>query len=156
MALTLLYLPFLIAASSPVVSVLVPGVLDAQVIQQPAYSPGYVSRIPGVITQLYPAAQFGVIGLLAHNGDVGREFYNLYPGMVVTIAKGDMTTRNYTVIQVDEWQVVPDGLMDADGSILSESSVFVKYYTGGDHVTFQTCIDRNGISAWGRLFVVAR
>ena len=33
--------------------------------------------------------------------------------------------------------------------------MFKRVYAGDRHVTFQTCIQEEGISSWGRLFVVA-
>lgn len=39
--------------------------------------------------------------------------------------------------------------------ILTAEQMFRKVYTGERHVTFQTCIAANGISAWGRIFVIA-
>ena len=39
--------------------------------------------------------------------------------------------------------------------VLSAAEMFTKVYTGQYHVTLQTCIARDGISSWGRYFVIA-
>lgn len=49
------------------VSVTVANVLSLPVEQQPAGQPGYVSTDPDVATQFSMAAQYGTVGLLAHN-----------------------------------------------------------------------------------------
>jgi hypothetical protein len=36
---------------------------------------------------------------------------------------------------------------------LTAEQVFKKVYTGERRVKFQTCIEANGVSTWGRLFV---
>ena len=38
---------------------------------------------------------------------------------------------------------------------LTADQMFKRVYTGDRHITFQTCIFAEGISSWGRLFVVA-
>ena len=69
-------------------------------------------------------------------------------------------TQTYRITQIDSLQALEPNnpsskFKDANGTLLSASEVFAKYYTGSDHVTFQTCIAKDNISSWGRLFVVA-
>ena len=61
----------------------VAGVLTLPVIQQPHGNAGYVSPLDGEITQFGMAAQFGNVGLLAHNHLSGRLFSQLAVGQEV-------------------------------------------------------------------------
>lgn len=141
--------------------VYVPGVLALPVKQQPANNPAYVSSEAGVATQFQMAAQFGITGLLAHNTLAGIQFFNLTAGQEVHIIYGDGADRRYTVTQVYRFQALepnnPAGsFVDlSSGAVLTAADVFEQVYTGSEHVTFQTCIDHNGLSSWGRMFVVA-
>ena len=45
--------------------------------------------------------------------------------------------------------------MADDSGRLTTAEVFTKMYTGGDRVTFQTCIVVDGNTSWGLLFVIA-
>ena len=147
-------------AASPA-GVYVENIVADQVVQQPASDPNYVSLSSNVITQFATAAQFGVTGLLAHNNLAGSAFFKLTVNQVVVVVFGDGSTRSYKITQMDQLQALEPNnpssqFQNAAGSILSASDVFVQYYTGSDHVTFQTCIAQNGISSWGRLFIVAQ
>ena len=43
----------------------------------------------------------------------------------------------------------------ASAEYLSAGDVFNRYYTGSYPLILQTCIEQNGDSFWGRLFLVA-
>ena len=141
--------------------VYVPDVLALRVEQQPADDPTSVSPAPDVATQFQSAAAFGVTGLLAHNTSSGALFFSLASGQAVRIVYGDGATTPYRVTRIYRFQAVePDNassdLIDlSTGATLSPSAVFDLVYTGEDHVTFQTCIAQDGLSNWGRLFVIA-
>jgi hypothetical protein len=43
-----------------------------------------------------------------------------------------------------------------DGSeTISSTEMFNRAYGGSFHLTFQTCIERDGNSSWGRIFIIA-
>jgi hypothetical protein len=140
--------------------VYVPGVLALRVVQQAAgaYS---VDLTPGRATQFSAASAYGVTGLLADNVASGVLFYSLSPGQEVTLIYGDGAQRRYQVDGISRYQALSptDPYSDfvdlASGARLSATTLFSQMYSGGDKVTFQTCLAQDGIMAWGRLFVTA-
>jgi len=141
--------------------VYVPGVLANRVVLQSADNPGYVAPVEGVVTQFSMAAQYGTIGLLAHNYLAGENFFNLMPGQEVRIIYGDGTISTYTISSINSYQALdPYGtggsFIDLNtGVTYTAGEMFALYYQGGDHMTFQTCILQGGNSSWGRLFITA-
>lgn len=141
--------------------VYVPSVLALPVRQQPADNPTYVSPEAGTATQFASAAALGVTGLLAHNYLAGAEFFKLAAGQDVQIVYGDGAVKLYRVTAIYRYQALDpyspysDFVDLSTGETKSVGEVFTQVYTGGDHVTFQTCIANNGNPSWGRLFVIA-
>ncbi|HVN56055.1 MAG TPA: hypothetical protein VMT46_17110 [Anaerolineaceae bacterium] len=141
--------------------VYVAGILALPVIQQPANSPYYVESRPGVATQFEMASSFQVIGLLAHNDLAGSEFFQLQAGEEVDIVYGDGQIARFHVSRIDQYQALDptstsSRFVDlATDENVSAADVFVREYTTAGQVTFQTCITRDGIPSWGRLFVIA-
>jgi hypothetical protein len=135
--------------------------LALQVVQQPEGNPGYVSTQPGTATQFGLAAQYGVTGLLAHNSSSGESFFGLQEGEQVAIIYGDGARKHYQVEEILQFQALQPYSTSSDfvdlltGDLLTASKLFKLVYTGGDQVTFQTCIYQDGIPTWGRLFVIA-
>ena len=88
-------------------------------------------------------------------------FYSLATGQEVTLIYGDGAQRRYIVDAVARYQALSptdpysDFLDLATGSQVSSTAVFTQMYSGGDKVTFQTCLAQDGIMMWGRLFVTA-
>lgn len=147
--------------STMVRGVYVPGVMALRVKQQPAGNAGYVSSAAGVATQFGMAADMGVTGLLAHNFAAGKTYSNLAIGNEVKVVYGDGSVKNYIVSAIYKYQALdpnnPYGdLVDlSTGVQMPVADVFNAVYGGSDHVTFQTCIAKDGNASWGRLFVVA-
>ncbi len=141
--------------------VYVPGAFAFPVRQQPADNPVYVSAENGVVTQFAAAAALGVTGLLAHNYLAGADFFQLTEGQDVQIVNGDGTVKLYRVTGLYRYQALDpyspySSFVDlSTGETKPVGEVFNGVYGGSDHVTFQTCIENNGISSWGRLFVIA-
>ena len=142
--------------------VYVPGVLALPIVQQPVGNPGYVSQKIEEITQFNMAADAGVVGLLAHNHLSGATFTNLVVGHEVRLIYGDGAVEYFVVDQVLQYQALqpysPNSeFRDLETNVtISANQLFGKVYRGERHVTFQTCIDANGNSSWGRLFIVAQ
>jgi hypothetical protein len=142
--------------------VYIPNVLAFAVVQQPVDQAGYVSSKAGEITQFRMPTQFGNVGLLAHNDLCGRYFFQFAIGQEARLVYGDGSVEYFVITQVLRYQAFqPDSPYSdfrdlSSGEILTAEQVFRKAYTGERHVTFQTCIAADGISGWGRIFVIAK
>jgi hypothetical protein len=130
--------------------------------QQPAGKPGYVASTDNILTQFGLASQHGTIGLLAHNYLAGARFFNFSSGQSVYIVFGDGTVQEFEVTEIRRFQAKQPNsafsdFLDLDQANveLSVESLFYQIYQAEDQVVFQTCIEKDGISTWGRLFVIA-
>ncbi len=149
--------------ASQVVGVFVPQKLSLPVFQQPAGDTSYVSTQPNTVTQFAVTNAYGTIGLLAHNFLSGSEFFELNRGDTVYVVYGNGRTEEYVVSRVDRFQALSPtdiysnfvDLANPGGANLSSTQVFYREYANGNQVVFQTCIDSNGDSSWGRLFITA-
>lgn len=144
------------------VGVYVPLTLSLPVVQQPSGQPVYVSERPGIVTQFGMAAQYGTIGLLAHNTLAGSEFYKLKKGQQVVLVYGDGKTRSYAITAVRHFQALQPNSpysdfvsLEGDSQKITSADLFSQMYSQGNQLVFQTCIDQNGNSSWGRLFITA-
>ena len=141
--------------------VYVPDVLALPVMQQPVGSAGYVSPKEGEVTQFGMAAQFGNVGLLAHNHLSGKLFSQLAVGQEVRLVYGNGTVEYFVITQILQYQALePTSQYSSfrdltNNEILSAEQMFNKVYRGDRHVTFQTCIANAQSLSWGRLFVMA-
>ena len=141
--------------------VYVSNVLALPVVQQPSGNAGYVSSNDGQATQFAMASQFGNVGLLAHNYLSGKSFSQLTVGQEVRLVYGDGRVEYFIVAEVLQYQALqPNSPWSSfrgihDNTTLTAEQMFKRVYAGDRHVTFQTCIQAEGISSWGRLFVVA-
>lgn len=148
-------------SSSQILGVYVPDVLALKVGQQPSNQGGYVTGQPGQVTQFRLAQQRGVAGFLAHNYLSGEEFYDLWPGMPVYLIYGDGYMQKYIVISRSPFQKLSPGhprsnyIDISTGEVRTTLQVFNQFYTGDHHLTFQTCLEAEGLSNWGLFFVVA-
>ena len=132
------------------------------IVQQPSGKPNYVSKKAGEITQFASAADYGNIGLLAHNFLSGKSFFQLHMGQEVHIEYSDGTTEVFVVTEILRYQALEPkspfssfrNLSNTD-EVLSTQQMFERAYGGDRHITFQTCIARYGNASWGRLFVMA-
>src|SRR5215216_1750258 len=141
--------------------VYVPDVLALPVTQQPAGNAGYVSGKEGEVTQFGMAAQFGNIGLLAHNHLSGKLFPHLAVGQEVRLVYGNGTVEYFVITQILQYQALqPTSQYStfrdlSNDDQLTAEQVFRKIYTGDRRVIFQTCIAGPTSASWGRLFVIA-
>ena len=139
----------------------VPNVLALPVIQQPSGNFGYVSNNDEQITQFGMASQYGNVGLLAHNYLSGKVFSRLVVGQEVRLVYGNGKVEYFFVKEVLQYQALQPNSQSSsfrnlnDNTVLTVEQMFKRVYMGDRHVTFQTCIDAEGISSWGRLFVIA-
>jgi hypothetical protein len=142
--------------------VYVPGVLALPIVQQPTGHPGYVSSNEGEVTQFNMATEVGNVGLLAHNYLSGEEFTKLSPGQEVRLIYGDGKVEYYIVDQVLQYQALQpyspySEFRNLETQItITAEELFRQVYRGSRHITFQTCIEADGNSSWGRLFIIAK
>jgi len=141
--------------------VYIPGFMALPIVQQPYGNTGFVSQQPGTVTQFQLPNRYGVIGLLAHNYLSGQEFYRLVEGLKVVLVNGDGSLNNYRITEVVQFQKVTPGsnwshyINLETGERLTTYDVFSQFYQGEHHLTFQTCLERDGLETWGLRFVVA-
>lgn len=141
--------------------VYVTDTLALPVVQQPHENAGYVSTQADVTTQFRMASLYGTVGLLAHNYLAGKYFPDLRVGQEVRLIYGDGHIDYFEVSAILKYQALQPSNpyssfrnLDNDETLTAEE-LFKQVYSGAQHVTFQTCIQANGDSSWGRLFVIA-
>jgi hypothetical protein len=141
--------------------VYIPDVLALPIVQQPAGNAGYVSTEDGKLTQFGMASQFGNIGLLAHNHLSGKSFSQLAVGQEVRLVYGNGKVEYFVITEVLQYQALQPTSpyssfhnLNKDETLTAEQ-MFKRVYFGDHHLTFQTCIAKDGNSSWGRLFVIA-
>lgn len=145
--------------TSHLVGIYVNNTLALRVVQQAStYS---VSSLANTVTQFNLAANFGSIGLLAHNYLSGSYFSKLADGTEIILIFGDGSTKTYQVERIKKYQALsPDDLdsdfvnLDNPSAIISGDQVIKETYGTGELV-LQTCIEENGNLTWGRLFIIA-
>jgi hypothetical protein len=139
----------------------VPGLFAAVVAQQPEGDRAFVSADENTLTQFGLASRYGSIGLLAHNSVAGKNFFLLEDGQVFYLVYGDGSLKAFHVTRLMHAQALdPQNIrshfIDLDeGGILSADRLFNEVYDRPGNVILQTCIEANGESSWGRLFVIA-
>jgi hypothetical protein len=132
-----------------------------RVVEQPANNPNFVSSIEGVATQFALANKYSTIGFLAHNFLSGKYFFDMNLGDIVQVIYGDGKIDQFRVTHIFQFQALQPNSPKSqfvdlqNGEKLSSTQLFEKMYTGKKHITFQTCIQKDGIDSWGRLFLIA-
>lgn len=132
------------------------------VVQQPSGNPGYVSTTSETVTQFGLATSYGSTGLLAHNYLAGKYFSSISSGATITVIFGDGSKKNYTVSEVRQYQALDPTNIYSNFVNLSDSSkklsstdVFNQTFGKSGALVLQTCINKDGNSSWGRLFIIA-
>jgi len=145
-----------------IVGVYSPQLFSLQVHQQPANNPGFVSSLPGVVTQFSMASSYGSTGLLAHNTVSGAIFYDLIVGQLILLVYGDGSLEHYRVVGLSSFQALSPSSpysdfidLDTAGSRLDASQLFNRIYSVQDQLVLQTCLANDGNPNWGRFFVSA-
>lgn len=128
------------------------------IVQQPENDAKFVSTDASVVTQFGMAAKAGNVGLLAHNYLAGKSFVNVKQGDQIVLVYGNGRTETFLVESILQYQDLPYGMykdLNTQAN-LGTGELFNAVYGGAYHLTLQTCIESNGNSAWGRLFIIAR
>ena len=104
--------------------------------------------------------QTGNEGLIAHNYLAGGQFFDLKIGDIAEVVLGDGTVIEFEIYDIQDYQALSPNSPTSDfldletGEKLSASDLFYRVYGGNLTLTFQTCINRNNLSTWGRTFVI--
>jgi hypothetical protein len=139
------------------------GIFAAPIVQQPSSAPGFVSTNSEAATQFGMAAQYGTIALLAHNYLLGEQFFSVQNGKILSLVYGDGHALTYRVKQVLKFQALTPSspysnfvdLDDPNVGQITATDLFYRVYTNDGTLVLQTCIEAEGNSSWGRLFVIA-
>ena len=147
--------------SNQVTGIYAEGTLAYAVRRQPAGDAAYVSEAADEVTQFGLAAQYGTQAFLAHNYLAGASFFQLSVGQIISVVYGDGSTANFRIEAIHRYQALsPDSTqsrfldLETDEEI-STSTLFHSVYNNDNALVLQTCINQDGISTWGRLFVEA-
>ncbi|UYN90493.1 MAG: hypothetical protein KIT08_04445 [Anaerolineales bacterium] len=143
------------------VGVYVQGQFQYPVVQQPSSDPAWVTSNFGEVTNFRIVRQHtGNEGLIAHNYLAGGSFYNLQPGDIAELVMGDGTVVEFEIYEIHSFQALSPNSALSDflnldtGEKLTASDLFYRVYGGNMTLTFQTCINRDNISTWGRTFII--
>ncbi|MEA5077501.1 MAG: sortase [Anaerolineaceae bacterium] len=145
-----------------IVGIYVEDTFASPIVQQPNGNAAYVSTQDNIVTQFSTASQYGSIGLVAHNNLAGEKFSDLKVGDRAVLVYGDGTKLTYEITEIDAYQALSpnspySNFVDVNHTdvTLSVSDMFMKIYNPDDRLILQTCIAKEGVESWGRLFVVA-
>ena len=137
------------------------GLFADVITHQPAGNFGYVDAKPGDVTLFHLAEENKTLGLLAHNYLAGHDFFKLEIGDEIHLILGDGSTLPFRVAELHQFQALQPN--DAHSQFLNletgvkedSSQVFQEMYDREYQMVLQTCIDKDGNSEWGRLFVIS-
>ncbi len=148
--------------SHQIVGVYVENKLAFPIVQQPTGNAAFVSTQSDVVTQFAMATQYGSVGLVAHNNLAGAKFSDLKVGDRAILIYGDGSKQTYEIKEIDEYQALSPYSPYSDfidlsnpGTKLGSNDLFMKIYNPDNRLILQTCIAKEGVDSWGRLFVVA-
>lgn len=141
----------------------VKNTLQFPIVQQPSNNAGFVSTMADTVTQFASAANFGSIGLLAHNNLAGSDFSQIEEDDVIYLVYGDGRLEPYEVTAIKQFQALSPyspyssfvDLADSNRTLTYEDLFYETYGVSGNLV-MQTCIENEGIDSWGRLFIIAQ
>lgn len=145
--------------------VIVQGRFNYDVIDQPVNNPGFVSSAENTLTRFRLADRYGSIGILAHNHLAGASFLDLELGDRIDVVfendpQGQLI-QSYWVFSVRKFQALSptspySEFIDLkNGQQYSASQLFLEIYDRDDLLILQTCLEKDGVDSWGRIFVIA-
>ena len=147
--------------ANQVSGIYVENILAYSVVRQPSGNAAFISSAANEVTQFGLASEYGSQGFLAHNYLAGSDFFNLSSGQTITLVYGDGSTSLYRIDSIRRFQALqPDSTQSSfvdleSGGQLSASNLFHNMYNSNNSLVLQTCIANDGISTWGRLFIIA-
>jgi hypothetical protein len=142
--------------------VFVDGVFAMDIVQQPSNQPGFISSEEEKITEFRLAKDYGTTGLMAHNYLAGQAFFQLEAGQAIYLVYGDGEIEAFTIAEVKKYKALSPNspyseFVDLEKSNVQVSAEDLFYHIYGQEgaLIMQTCIENEGISTWGRLFIIA-
>ncbi len=148
--------------SKEIVGIYIEDKLAMPIVQQPEDDHAFISSRKDTLTQFALPADYGVIGVLAHNTEAGEAFYELELGDVVVVVYGNGATDRYEITNDEVWkaynpQDAYNGTFESMSTreTLSLRDLFIQTYTKPDTLVFQTCYAQGSNLQWGRLFITA-
>jgi hypothetical protein len=148
------------ASGKGVRGVYVPAAFAYYVVSQPDGNYSFISTQPNTVTE-YSLASTGVEGLLGHVALSGKAFSTLTSNQDLVLIWADGSTRHFKIAYSHRYQALEPNSANTyfidleNGATVTPADLFIEYYMGSAHITFQTCILKDGNPNWGRLFVVA-
>ena len=133
-----------------------------KVIQQPVNDYSFVSTREGEVTQFQLAAKYGTIGFLAHNFLSGSFFSKLELGDVIQVVYGDGRVDQFKIQKILQYQALQPTSPKSQfvnlsgGQVISAAQLFKEVYSNKDQLVLQTCLEKNGVDTWGRVFLIAK
>lgn len=145
-----------------VIGVYVPGVMALPVVQQPGNQAGFVSTQNDTLTQFRMATKYSSYGFLAHNRLSGSLFPYMQLNQEVVLVMGDGSLRYFRISTIQQFQALtPDSPyskfvdLASPDKTLTAADLFYSTYGVSNQVIFQTCIEKDNLESWGRLFITA-
>lgn len=143
------------------VGVYVEDLFQYPIVEQPSSDPAWITSNFGEVTEFrIVRQQTGNEGLIAHNYLAGGLFFSLQVGDIAELVLGDGSVIEFEIFAIEDYQALSPNsptsnfLSLATGEKLSASDLFYRVYGGNMTLTFQTCINRDNISTWGRTFII--
>lgn len=139
----------------------VPGHFSYKVVEQPQGNDAFVSHKPGTLTHFRLAAQYGTVGLIAHNSLAGGTFFDLKLGEIINVIYQNQNKVSFQIRSIRSFQALSPNRTDSifidleNGSRYTASDLFLEIYGADASLVFQTCLERNGLRTWGRFFILA-
>lgn len=138
------------------------GFKSLPIVQQPRGNSNFVSSLQNYVTEFQTAANYGTVGLLAHNYLAGRHFFQILPGQEITLVYSGLRTERFVVTEIQRYQALEPESPSSDfidlktGKYLTTSQLFKKIYKEpSGYLILQTCISVPDSPSWGRLFILA-
>ena len=130
--------------------------------RQPVGNSNFVTPMSNYVTEFQIAANYGAVGLLAHNYLAGRYFFKILPGQEIKLVYRDNLIERFVVTRIQKYQALSPNSPSSDfidlatGEFVSASQLFRKMYKNqSGNLVLQTCIYADENPTWGRLFIIA-
>jgi hypothetical protein len=132
------------------------------IVLQPNSNSSFVSREEEKVTYFSMTANYGSIGLVAHNDLAGKHFFDLQEGDQLILVYGDGHQNKYEISHIYALQALSPTSPyskftdpETPQNVMSVEEVFTQMYGKKGSLVLQTCIAKDGVDSWGRLFIVA-
>ena len=141
--------------------VFAPKLFFFPVMEQPRGNSAFVSDQPDILTHFNLADEYGSTAFLAHSHLAGSHFKDMQVGDFIYLIHKIRKYESYQVVSIREFQALSpnseySSFLDLENEEeYSASELFLEIYGEGDRLIFQTCLEREGVESWGRMFVIA-